>query len=232
MILLSPQGCRTSPSLSLHLQSSLISFVVCRFWIIFTYAGFLSIFAWYACVLYTLRVPLPAFILITRAPNFADSNHFFLLITATLRVAITLLRLLSSYCDLESQNFYVTFRLCCVWQSQRSQTEAVTFLANHDDSRALYAIPGKQPYRSDAQVWARDFERGSKQNVAYWTRQVVSTFQFMLGKIPLPSSFRTIACCCCWCLIIDLCLVPVWLLSVLVTPFRSGLCEPWRHPAL
>lgn len=27
-------------------------------------------------------------------------------------------------------------------QSQRSQTEAVTFLANHDDSRALYAIPG------------------------------------------------------------------------------------------
>lgn len=28
-------------------------------------------------------------------------------------------------------------------QSQRSQTEAVTFLANHDDSRALYAIPGK-----------------------------------------------------------------------------------------
>lgn len=29
-----------------------------------------------------------------------------------------------------------------VFQSQRSQTEAVTFLANHDDSRALYAIPG------------------------------------------------------------------------------------------
>ena len=29
-------------------------------------------------------------------------------------------------------------------QSQRSQTEAVTFLANHDDSRALYAIPGEQ----------------------------------------------------------------------------------------
>lgn len=28
-------------------------------------------------------------------------------------------------------------------QSQRSQTEAVTFLANHDDSRALYAIPGE-----------------------------------------------------------------------------------------
>lgn len=32
-----------------------------------------------------------------------------------------------------------------VFQSQRSQTEAVTFLANHDDSRALYAIPGTQP---------------------------------------------------------------------------------------
>lgn len=30
-----------------------------------------------------------------------------------------------------------------VSQSQRSQTEAVTFLANHDDSRALYAIPGE-----------------------------------------------------------------------------------------
>lgn len=33
-----------------------------------------------------------------------------------------------------------------VFQSQRSQTEAVTFLANHDDSRALYAIPGMQPH--------------------------------------------------------------------------------------
>lgn len=32
--------------------------------------------------------------------------------------------------------------LYCASQSQRSQTEAVTFLANHDDSRALYAIPG------------------------------------------------------------------------------------------
>lgn len=31
-------------------------------------------------------------------------------------------------------------------QSQRSQTEAVTFLANHDDSRALYAIPGMRSY--------------------------------------------------------------------------------------
>uniref|UniRef100_A0A3Q3NA16 Polymerase (DNA-directed), delta interacting protein 2 n=1 Tax=Labrus bergylta TaxID=56723 RepID=A0A3Q3NA16_9LABR len=30
----------------------------------------------------------------------------------------------------------------CPHISQRSQTEAVTFLANHDDSRALYAIPG------------------------------------------------------------------------------------------
>ncbi|KAG7275102.1 hypothetical protein CRUP_009462 [Coryphaenoides rupestris] len=29
----------------------------------------------------------------------------------------------------------------CPHISQRSQTEAVTFLANHDDSRALYAIP-------------------------------------------------------------------------------------------
>ncbi|XP_043976289.1 polymerase delta-interacting protein 2 [Gambusia affinis] len=32
----------------------------------------------------------------------------------------------------------------CPHISQRSQTEAVTFLANHDDSRALYAIPGNQ----------------------------------------------------------------------------------------
>ena len=31
----------------------------------------------------------------------------------------------------------------CPHISQRSQTEAVTFLANHDDSRALYAIPGE-----------------------------------------------------------------------------------------
>ncbi|XP_065140541.1 polymerase delta-interacting protein 2-like isoform X1 [Paramisgurnus dabryanus] len=30
----------------------------------------------------------------------------------------------------------------CPHISQRAQTEAVTFLANHDDSRALYAIPG------------------------------------------------------------------------------------------
>ncbi|XP_050570791.1 polymerase delta-interacting protein 2 isoform X2 [Cygnus atratus] len=45
-------------------------------------------------------------------------------------------------------------------QSQRSQTEAVTFLANHDDSRALYAIPGLDyvshedilPYSSTDQV--------------------------------------------------------------------------------
>nr|XP_033778023.1 polymerase delta-interacting protein 2 isoform X2 [Geotrypetes seraphini] len=45
-------------------------------------------------------------------------------------------------------------------QSQRSQTEAVTFLANHDDSRALYAIPGLDyvshedilPYNSSDQV--------------------------------------------------------------------------------
>nr|XP_023661038.1 polymerase delta-interacting protein 2 isoform X2 [Paramormyrops kingsleyae] len=44
--------------------------------------------------------------------------------------------------------------------SQRSQTEAVTFLANHDDSRALYAIPGLDyvshedilPYSSTDQV--------------------------------------------------------------------------------
>lgn len=39
------------------------------------------------------------------------------------------------------------FSVCwVVFQSQRSQTEAVTFLANHDDSRALYAIPGMQPH--------------------------------------------------------------------------------------
>lgn len=41
---------------------------------------------------------------------------------------------------------WVSHQLCdglyCASQSQRSQTEAVTFLANHDDSRALYAIPG------------------------------------------------------------------------------------------
>ncbi|XP_075052777.1 polymerase delta-interacting protein 2 isoform X1 [Mixophyes fleayi] len=44
--------------------------------------------------------------------------------------------------------------------SHRSQTEAVTFLANHDDSRALYAIPGLDyvshedilPYKSTDQV--------------------------------------------------------------------------------
>ncbi|XP_026853536.2 polymerase delta-interacting protein 2 isoform X1 [Electrophorus electricus] len=47
-----------------------------------------------------------------------------------------------------------------LFQSQRSQTEAVTFLANHDDSRALYAIPGLDyvshedilPYSSTEQV--------------------------------------------------------------------------------
>uniref|UniRef100_A0A8C5T7K7 Polymerase delta-interacting protein 2 n=1 Tax=Malurus cyaneus samueli TaxID=2593467 RepID=A0A8C5T7K7_9PASS len=48
----------------------------------------------------------------------------------------------------------------CPHISQRSQTEAVTFLANHDDSRALYAIPGLDyvshedilPYSSTDQV--------------------------------------------------------------------------------
>ncbi|CAI5694689.1 unnamed protein product [Oreochromis niloticus] len=48
----------------------------------------------------------------------------------------------------------------CPHISQRSQTEAVTFLANHDDSRALYAIPGLDyvshedilPYNSTEQV--------------------------------------------------------------------------------
>ncbi|XP_034149355.1 polymerase delta-interacting protein 2 [Esox lucius] len=48
----------------------------------------------------------------------------------------------------------------CPHISQRSQTEAVTFLANHDDSRALYAIPGLDyvshedilPYNSTDQV--------------------------------------------------------------------------------
>ncbi|XP_026636102.1 polymerase delta-interacting protein 2 isoform X2 [Microtus ochrogaster] len=48
----------------------------------------------------------------------------------------------------------------CPHISQRSQTEAVTFLANHDDSRALYAIPGLDyvshedilPYTSTDQV--------------------------------------------------------------------------------
>ncbi|XP_076831873.1 polymerase delta-interacting protein 2 isoform X2 [Brachyhypopomus gauderio] len=48
----------------------------------------------------------------------------------------------------------------CPHISQRSQTEAVTFLANHDDSRALYAIPGLDyvshedilPYSSTEQV--------------------------------------------------------------------------------
>uniref|UniRef100_A0A3Q2TWQ1 Polymerase (DNA-directed), delta interacting protein 2 n=1 Tax=Fundulus heteroclitus TaxID=8078 RepID=A0A3Q2TWQ1_FUNHE len=48
----------------------------------------------------------------------------------------------------------------CPHISQRSQTEAVTFLANHDDSRALYAIPGLDyvshedilPYNSAEQV--------------------------------------------------------------------------------
>uniref|UniRef100_A0A8C5MX64 DNA polymerase delta interacting protein 2 n=1 Tax=Leptobrachium leishanense TaxID=445787 RepID=A0A8C5MX64_9ANUR len=48
----------------------------------------------------------------------------------------------------------------CPHISQRSQTEAVTFLANHDDSRALYAIPGLDyvshedilPYNSTDQI--------------------------------------------------------------------------------
>ncbi|MGH0147458.1 UNVERIFIED_CONTAM: hypothetical protein FKN15_049572 [Acipenser sinensis] len=48
----------------------------------------------------------------------------------------------------------------CPHISQRSQTEAVTFLANHDDSRALYAIPGLDyvshedilPYNSSDQI--------------------------------------------------------------------------------
>ncbi|KAL7848827.1 hypothetical protein SRHO_G00204500 [Serrasalmus rhombeus] len=48
----------------------------------------------------------------------------------------------------------------CPYISQRSQTEAVTFLANHDDSRALYAIPGLDyvshedilPYSSTEQI--------------------------------------------------------------------------------
>ncbi|XP_048121282.1 polymerase delta-interacting protein 2 isoform X2 [Sardina pilchardus] len=48
----------------------------------------------------------------------------------------------------------------CPHISQRSQTEAVTFLANHDDSRALYAIPGLDyvshedilPYNSTEQI--------------------------------------------------------------------------------
>uniref|UniRef100_A0A3P9GXJ6 Polymerase delta-interacting protein 2 n=1 Tax=Oryzias latipes TaxID=8090 RepID=A0A3P9GXJ6_ORYLA len=48
----------------------------------------------------------------------------------------------------------------CPHISQRSQTEAVTFLANHDDSRALYAIPGLDyvshedilPYYSTEQI--------------------------------------------------------------------------------
>lgn len=48
----------------------------------------------------------------------------------------------------------------CPYIAQRSQTEAVTFLANHDDSRALYAIPGLDyvshedilPYNSTEQV--------------------------------------------------------------------------------
>uniref|UniRef100_A0A8C9VKW1 Polymerase delta-interacting protein 2 n=1 Tax=Scleropages formosus TaxID=113540 RepID=A0A8C9VKW1_SCLFO len=48
----------------------------------------------------------------------------------------------------------------CPHISQRSQTEAVTFLASHDDSRALYAIPGLDyvshedilPYYSAEQV--------------------------------------------------------------------------------
>ncbi|XP_039682338.1 polymerase delta-interacting protein 2 isoform X2 [Perca fluviatilis] len=48
----------------------------------------------------------------------------------------------------------------CPHISQRSQTEAVTFLANHDDSRALYAIPGLDyvshedilPYNSAEQI--------------------------------------------------------------------------------
>ncbi|KAA0716255.1 polymerase delta-interacting protein 2 38 kDa DNA polymerase delta interaction protein [Triplophysa tibetana] len=48
----------------------------------------------------------------------------------------------------------------CPHISQRSQTEAVTFLANHEDSRALYAIPGLDyvsqedilPYNSTDQV--------------------------------------------------------------------------------
>ncbi|XP_051978666.1 polymerase delta-interacting protein 2-like [Xyrauchen texanus] len=48
----------------------------------------------------------------------------------------------------------------CPHISQRSQTEAVTFLANHDESRALYAIPGLDyvshedilPYNSTDQV--------------------------------------------------------------------------------
>ncbi|XP_006640852.1 polymerase delta-interacting protein 2 isoform X2 [Lepisosteus oculatus] len=48
----------------------------------------------------------------------------------------------------------------CPHISQRSQTEAVTFLANHDDSRALYAIPGLDyvshedilPYSSTDQI--------------------------------------------------------------------------------
>ncbi|KAJ7309006.1 hypothetical protein JRQ81_008291 [Phrynocephalus forsythii] len=48
----------------------------------------------------------------------------------------------------------------CPHISQRSQTEAVTFLTNHDDSRALYAIPGLDyvshedilPYSSTNQV--------------------------------------------------------------------------------
>lgn len=49
----------------------------------------------------------------------------------------------------------VTVVLCCVWQSQRSQTEAVTFLANHDDSRALYAIPGTQPSQNQSEYSLR-----------------------------------------------------------------------------
>uniref|UniRef100_UPI003AADA737 polymerase delta-interacting protein 2-like isoform X2 n=1 Tax=Centroberyx gerrardi TaxID=166262 RepID=UPI003AADA737 len=48
----------------------------------------------------------------------------------------------------------------CLHISQRSQTEAVTFLASHDDNRALYAIPGLDyvshedilPYNSTDQV--------------------------------------------------------------------------------
>nr|KAF6296639.1 DNA polymerase delta interacting protein 2 [Myotis myotis] len=36
----------------------------------------------------------------------------------------------------------------CPHISQRSQTEAVTFLANHDDSRALYAIPVPSPWKA------------------------------------------------------------------------------------
>lgn len=54
----------------------------------------------------------------------------------------------SSGCSSVCESPVVTVVLCCVWQSQRSQTEAVTFLANHDDSRALYAIPGMQTLHS------------------------------------------------------------------------------------